>query len=38
MSRLLRLFELFKARGLLASLTSGRNHAARKTSRDSSSG
>src|SRR5580692_7699920 len=31
MSPLLRLFELLKARGLLASLTSGRNHATRKT-------
>jgi hypothetical protein len=38
MSPLLRLFELLKARGLLASLTSGRNHATRKTSRDRSSG
>jgi hypothetical protein len=35
MSPLLRLFELLKARGLLASLTSGRNHATGKTSRAS---
>jgi hypothetical protein len=38
MSPLLRLFELLKARGLLASLMSGRNHATRKTNRHCSSG
>jgi len=38
MSPLLRLFELLKARGLLALLTSGRNRVTKKTSRDRSSG